>query len=284
MPLPPAQKLALTDSERKQLQAISRHRGTPRGIALRVNIILGAALGTANHVLARELTTSVPTVLLWRRRFESDGLAGVMEDRQRSGRPKRISAEREAALVEATINTTPKDATHWSVRTMAANQKISPATVQRIWKKHKLQPHRIESFKFSYRELWKQQQAARTRLDRLLRKTKAIRTRSAARTTVPTRILNHSFAFTGKIPDWVRESKLYPTIKGYGGTVKEFEGLNYAECLVHGDIPGGKDSTRKLRAARRDGIEIINQSEFFRILDNERRLRRRKRIARSARR
>ena len=91
----------------------------------------------------------MPTVLLWRRRYERDGLAGVIEDRQRSGRPKRIGAEKEAAIVEATIKTTPKDATHWSVRAMAAEQKISPATVQRIWKKHKLQPHRVESFKFS---------------------------------------------------------------------------------------------------------------------------------------
>jgi transposase len=149
MPLPPALKLALTDSERKHLLAISRHRSTPRGIALRINIVLGAAAGIANHLLARDLSTSLPTVLLWRRRYESDGLAGVLEDRQRSGRPKQISAEQEATIVEATIKTTPKDATHWSVRTMAASQRVSPATVQRIWKKHKLQPHRIESFKFS---------------------------------------------------------------------------------------------------------------------------------------
>jgi DNA-binding MurR/RpiR family transcriptional regulator len=51
--------------------------------------------------------------------------------------------------VEATIRSVPKDATHWSVRCMAASQKVSPATVLRIWKKHKLQPHRVESFKFS---------------------------------------------------------------------------------------------------------------------------------------
>ena len=73
----------------------------------------------------------------------------MLEDRQRSGRPKQISAEQEAAIVEATMKTTPKDATHWSVRAMAASQKVSPATVQRIWKKHRLQPHRLESFKFS---------------------------------------------------------------------------------------------------------------------------------------
>ena len=149
MPLPAASKLILTDSQRKQLQAISRHRSTPRGISLRLNIILGAAEGAANHVLARNLSTSLPTVLLWRRRYESDGLTGVMEDRHRSGRPKQIAPAKEAAIVEATMKTTPKDATHWSVRAMAASQKVSPATVQRIWKKHKLQPHRVESFKFS---------------------------------------------------------------------------------------------------------------------------------------
>ena len=149
MPLPPAPKLALSESERRQLLSISRHRSTPRGVALRVSIILGAAGGVANHVLARNLSTSLPTVLLWRKRYESEGMEGILEDRPRSGRPKRISEEREAAIVEATMKTTPKDATHWSVRAMAASQKVSPATVQRIWKKHKLQPHRVESFKFS---------------------------------------------------------------------------------------------------------------------------------------
>ena len=149
MPLPAAPQLLLSESERKQLLALSRHRSTPRGIVLRLNIVLGAAEGIANHVLARQLSTSLPTVLLWRRRFDSGGLAAVLEDRPRSGRPKQISEQREAAIVEATIRTTPRDATHWSVRAMAASQKLSPATVQRIWKKHKLQPHRVESFKFS---------------------------------------------------------------------------------------------------------------------------------------
>jgi transposase len=149
MPVPSAAGLTLGDSERKQLMAISRQRITPRGIVLRINIILGAAEGMANRVLARKLSTSVPTVLLWRKRYERDGLAGILEDRPRTGRPKQISAEQEAAIVEATMKTRPKDATHWSVRAMAAAQKVSSATVQRIWTKHKLQPHRVESFKFS---------------------------------------------------------------------------------------------------------------------------------------
>src|SRR6266852_4713382 len=105
MPLPPAARLALDEADRKQLMAIRQHRSAPRGMVLRINIILGAAEGLANRVLARK--PSVPTVLLWRKRYESDGIRGILEDRPRSGRPKRISAEREAAIVEATMKTTP---------------------------------------------------------------------------------------------------------------------------------------------------------------------------------
>jgi transposase len=149
MPLAPAPRLEVSDPDRRELQSLSRQRSIPRGTLLRVNIVLGAAEGRANHLLARELSTTVTTVLLWRKRYESEGLAGLFSDRPRSGRPKQIPAAKEAAIVEATMKTVPKDATHWSVRAMAASQKVSPATVLRIWKKHKLQPHRVESFKFS---------------------------------------------------------------------------------------------------------------------------------------
>jgi transposase len=149
MPLPPAPRLVVRDADRKELISLSRQRSIPRGILLRVNIVLGAAEGRANHVLARGLSTTVTTVLLWRNRYDAEGLAGLFSDRPRSGRPKQIPAAEEAAIVEATMKTVPPDATHWSVRAMAASQRVSPATVLRIWKKHKLQPHRVESFKFS---------------------------------------------------------------------------------------------------------------------------------------
>jgi transposase len=149
MPLPAAPKLDLSNSDRKQLLELSGYRSTPRGIALRIDIILSAADGVANHVIARSLGTSLPTVLLWRKRFQKGGIGALLEDRPRSGRPKRISVQKEAAVVRATIDTKPRDATHWSVRAMAASQKVSPATVQRIWRKHKLQPYRLGSFKFS---------------------------------------------------------------------------------------------------------------------------------------
>jgi len=124
-------------------------RSIPQSVALRLRIVLGAADGIGNKVLARQLKTSLPTVLLWRGRYQEEGLAGILEDRPRSGRPKEITAEQEAAVVEKTLHSTPANATHWSVRLMARAQGISPATIQRIWSKHHLQPHRVESFKFS---------------------------------------------------------------------------------------------------------------------------------------
>jgi len=149
MPRAAAPALPLTAKRRQELLQIKRLRSTPQSVALRVQIVLGAADGVANKVLARRLSTTLPTVLLWRRRYQAEGLAGILEDRPRSGRPKEILPKKEAAIVEATLRTTPKDATHWSVRSMAKQQGVSPATVQRIWKKHHLQPHRVETFKFS---------------------------------------------------------------------------------------------------------------------------------------
>ena len=149
MPCAPASALGISDEDRRELQQILALRSVPQSVALRARIILGAAEGIANKVLARQLGTSLPTVLLWRGRYLREGLPGILEDRPRSGRPKEITAEQEALVVEKTLRTTPNNATHWSVRVMARAQGISPATVQRIWSKHHLQPHRVESFKFS---------------------------------------------------------------------------------------------------------------------------------------
>jgi transposase len=149
MPCAPASALGISDEDRRELQQILALRSVPQSVALRARIILGAAEGIANKVLARQLGTSLPTVLLWRGRYLREGLPGILEDRPRSGRPKKITPGQEALVIEKTLRTTPSNATHWSVRLMARAQGISPATVQRIWSKHHLQPHRVESFKFS---------------------------------------------------------------------------------------------------------------------------------------
>jgi transposase len=118
-------------------------------VALRCGVILGAADGVSNNQPARQLSVSRPTVIKWRRRFEQSGIAGIWKDAPRSGRPKRISAAQEAAIVNATLQGKPKNATHWSVRTMARAQGVSHSTVHRIWRACRLQPHRVEKFKLS---------------------------------------------------------------------------------------------------------------------------------------
>src|SRR6267154_2882720 len=149
MPLPAAPALRISPSHYSELSKIMRYSGTPQSIVLRCRVVLGAAEGTANNELARQLSTSLPTVLLWRRRFAQEGLAGIVQDKPRPGRPRSLTPEKEEAIVEATRTSKPKNATHWSVRSMARVQGVSPAAVQRIWKSYHLQPHRVEHFKFS---------------------------------------------------------------------------------------------------------------------------------------
>jgi len=108
-----------------------------------------AADGLMNQDIAIKLETTRPTVQLWRDRFLALRLAGLEKDAPRPGRLPRISAEKIAEVVEATLHTKPFNATHWSTRTMAAVQGISEKTVRRIWKQHNLKPHLTKTFKLS---------------------------------------------------------------------------------------------------------------------------------------
>jgi transposase len=144
-----APALALTAFQRSELLQLTRLPSTPQSIVLRARIVLGAADGVANQKLAARLETTRMTVLLWRSRYQEYGLVGILADHPRPGRPKEISPEEESEIVEATRSTKPKNATHWTVRTMALRQGVSPASVHRIWQAYGLQPHRVETFKFS---------------------------------------------------------------------------------------------------------------------------------------
>jgi transposase len=144
-----AQALTLSQHDRDLLNALVRGGQTSQRAALRARIILGAADGRANHRLAKELGISRPKVLRWRQRFTEAGVAGLLKDAPRPGRHKTLGAKKIEAIVNATLHTTPRDATHWSSRTMARAHEVSAATVQRIWRAHGLQPHRSESFKLS---------------------------------------------------------------------------------------------------------------------------------------
>jgi transposase len=145
----PAPALRVSQEDREWLEALVRSGKTPQRVALRARLVLGAAEGRPNHALAKELEISRPTVLTWRQRYAEAGVAGLLKDAPRPGRKKRIRPEKVEAIVNATLHTTPPDATHWSVRTLAKRQRVSPATVHRIWQAHNLQPHRVETFKLS---------------------------------------------------------------------------------------------------------------------------------------
>lgn len=145
----PAERLHLTPTQSKELNRLVHNPQTPQKLALRAHIILGAADGLSNNQLARQLGTSRPTVLLWRDRFAETGLEGLQQDAPRPGRNKQLTAARVAFVLDATMNARPKDATHWSLRTLAEHCGVSHSTVQRIWRWYGLQPHRVESFKIS---------------------------------------------------------------------------------------------------------------------------------------
>jgi transposase len=145
----PAKALYVDDNQRKRLKHLADSGKTPQKVAMRARIILLAGEGRANHAIAAELGVSRPTVLRWRERFAKRGVAGILQDAPRPGRRKKIGPDVIKRVVEATMRTTPPDETHWSVRTMAKAQGLSRMTVQRIWKQHRLQPHLLETFKFS---------------------------------------------------------------------------------------------------------------------------------------
>ena len=131
------------------MQAWIAARNSPQKVVFRSRIVLAAAGGMSNNRIAQELKTSRPTVILWRNRFLEAGTAALIDDAPGRGRPRQIAAAKVKKIVEATLHTTPKAATHWSVRTMAQVHGVSPATVQRIWDANGLQPHRSRTFKLS---------------------------------------------------------------------------------------------------------------------------------------
>ncbi len=145
----PAAALWIDANQQKRLEQLLHSGKTPQKIVLRARIVLLASQGMPNNAISQQVSASRPTVLLWRGRFAQFGVPGLMCDAKRPGRKRALSAEKVKAVVEATLQTTPTNATHWSLRSMAKAQGLSRMAVQRIWKAHKLQPHRAETFKLS---------------------------------------------------------------------------------------------------------------------------------------
>jgi len=142
-----AKGLDVKPGDRATLEGWLRAPSISQALALRARIIVASAEGEGVRSMARRLGTTVPTVCTWRRRYQADGLAGLASKRM-SGRPKKLTAETEKQIVDITPEP-PAPFTHWSAKRLAKKMGVSATSVLRLWRKHGLQPHRTERFKFS---------------------------------------------------------------------------------------------------------------------------------------
>jgi len=138
----------LSVAERRTPDDLARRRRTSQGLARRARIVLLAAEGLENKMIAAELGATADTVGKWRRRFAERRLEGLY-DEPRPGAPRQIGDDAIAETVRWTLEETPADATHWSLRSMARLTGYVPSTIHRIWRAFGLQPHRSKSFKLS---------------------------------------------------------------------------------------------------------------------------------------
>jgi len=144
----PLAPLELSVAEEDALRSLAGRRTTAQALALRARIVLSCAAGQRNQDVAAKLGVSPQTVGKWRARFVSRRLDGL-HDEPRPGVPRSIDDATVEAVIVATLETMPADATHWSSRAMARASGISTSSVQRIWRAFGLQPHRAETFKLS---------------------------------------------------------------------------------------------------------------------------------------
>jgi transposase len=140
--------LSVSDEERETLQQWTRRPKTAQALALRARIILACADGKTNTEVAARLGVTKQMVGKWRSRFLEKRLNGLL-DEPRPGTPRKMSDKEVERVLTMTLETTPKNATHWSTRALAEASGLSHSSVHRIWRAFSLAPHRTETFKLS---------------------------------------------------------------------------------------------------------------------------------------
>jgi transposase len=146
---PVLKPIALTSEQRDALSAWTRRPKTSQALALRAKIVLACADDRRdNSQIARALGVNRATVGKWRARFSKHGVDGLL-DEERPGAPRKIGDAHVEQVVAATLESLPRDATHWSTRSMAKHLGMSQSAISRIWRAFSLQPHRQDTFKLS---------------------------------------------------------------------------------------------------------------------------------------
>jgi transposase len=143
------ERILISAADRERLERLVRDRNTPQKVVWRARIVLLASGGLTAEAIAAAVGKSLLTVRRWRRRYVASGVDGLLKDATRPSRVKPLTAEKIKQVVDMTRLEKPPNATHWSVRSMAAAAAISYSSVQRIWHAHGLKPHLVRTFKVS---------------------------------------------------------------------------------------------------------------------------------------
>jgi transposase len=141
--------IALSASDRRKLEALVRDRNAPQKHVWRALIVLLSADGVGTVEIMRRTEKSKTCVWRWQERFMQEGVAGLERDKTRPSRIPALGAEVAERVVALTRAEPPGEATHWTGAMMAKASGISVSSVQRIWRAHGLQPHRVRQFKLS---------------------------------------------------------------------------------------------------------------------------------------
>jgi len=144
----PPEAVVLDSEEREVLERYIRRRKTAARLALRARIVLCCADGWTNQKIASKLNVTPGTASRWRGRFARKRIDGLLEE-PRVGKPRSIGDDKIERIVVDTLESTPRNATHWSTRGMAKHSGVSQTSIGRIWRAFGLAPHRVESFVLS---------------------------------------------------------------------------------------------------------------------------------------
>jgi transposase len=136
-------------ADRARLEAVAANRNSPQKHVWRATIILLTANGLGTVEIMRRTGKSKTCVWRWQERFMAAGVDGLLRDKTRPSRVPSLPAEVVEGVIALTRNDPPGEATHWTGAAMAEAVGISVSSVQRIWRRHGLQPHRVRQFKLS---------------------------------------------------------------------------------------------------------------------------------------